>query len=70
MKTRKTTRKTRYNHYIVGRDYAERFGDTSTRQEVIMRGEWTDVPGWVCIGCCGFHEIAEESTLRDIETEV
>lgn len=60
----------KYYHMVIGREMAERFGDTSTRKEYIATTQGHAPKGWVCVGVCGFHEDREENCENEVDKEV
>lgn len=59
----------KYYHMIIGREYAERFGDKSTRREYISRHQGSAPAGWVCMGVCGYHETPKNDPGKPQEIE-
>lgn len=49
-------KKQKVYHMVIGREPAERFGDTSTRKEYLSTIQGYAPNGWVCVGVCGYHE--------------
>ena len=53
----------KYYHMIIGKEWEEAHGDTSTRREYTSKKQGAAPSGWRCIGVCGCFEKPDEKPV-------